>query len=199
LYYDLGNAWLKSGRIGKAIANYRRAQELLPNDPNVVENLRYARSLRKYEIPEAAPRVVARTLLFWHYDTPIRLRFWVGMTAYGLFWALLGVRLLRRADRSASTSVPWRLPAVVLLLVWVTLGASVGLEYAARQQSREGVVTVPECIVRKGNGLGYEPQFAEPLAEGVEFEVLERRDEWLHIKLPDGHDGWVQQADAELI
>src|SRR5262249_45435626 len=43
LYFNLGNAWFKSGRTGQAIASYRLAQRLDPRDPDIRANLRFAR------------------------------------------------------------------------------------------------------------------------------------------------------------
>ncbi len=53
--------------------------------------------------------------------------------------------------------------------------------------------------MRKGNGEGFEPQFEQPLYEGVEFAVIERRNEWIHIRLPDNKAGWIRRRKAELI
>ena len=94
LYYNLGNARLKCGQLGQAIAHYRRAEKLIPTDARLSENLDYARSLCRYNIPERTERAVARTLLFWHYDTPLKARFVAGLGAYALFWVLLIARML---------------------------------------------------------------------------------------------------------
>ena len=45
LFYNLGNAYIKTGSIGKAILNYERALQRLPRDADVKSNLEYARSL----------------------------------------------------------------------------------------------------------------------------------------------------------
>ena len=43
LYFNLGNAFFKSGNTGEAIINYRLAQRLAPRDPDILANLRFAR------------------------------------------------------------------------------------------------------------------------------------------------------------
>jgi hypothetical protein len=40
--FDLGNSYLKEGKIGDAILAYKRAQWLAPNDPDVAANLQIA-------------------------------------------------------------------------------------------------------------------------------------------------------------
>ncbi|MCH7812754.1 MAG: SH3 domain-containing protein [Planctomycetes bacterium] len=192
LYYNLGNARLKCGQLGRAIAAYRRAEEFMPTDARLQENLRYARSLRRDEIAERGPRTVARTLFFWHYDTPLDWRFAIGLGAWALFWlALLGRTLVGRFR--------WGSGAVALLMVWLTLAVSVTVDWKVARGQRAGVITANEVMVRKGNGLGYAPQFEQTLGEGVEFEVLEERDAWLHVRLPDGQEGWIAATDAERI
>jgi len=75
----------------------------------------------------------------------------------------------------------------------------VGVESIESARAREGVVVADEVVVRKGNGDGFEPQFEQSIGEGVEFELLERRGDWLRVRLPDGQEGWIRAREAELI
>ena len=77
------------------------------------------------------------------------------------------------------------------------MGTSVAVDLHDRGRVTEGVLVSQEVIVRKGDGNAYEPQFNEPLHEGVEFKVTNRRRGWLHIELPDGNRGWINERDAE--
>ena len=45
LYYNLGNAYFKTGRLGKAVVNYQRAMRLTPRDGDLRANLSFARSM----------------------------------------------------------------------------------------------------------------------------------------------------------
>ena len=40
LYYNLGNAYFRSGQLGRAILNYKRAELLIPRDADLNFNLR---------------------------------------------------------------------------------------------------------------------------------------------------------------
>src|SRR5947208_9354417 len=42
--FNLGNAFFKSGQIGRAIAAYRQAERIVPRDPDLRANLRFARN-----------------------------------------------------------------------------------------------------------------------------------------------------------
>jgi len=192
LYYNLGNAYLQVGRVGLAIANYRRAQRLLSGDPQLEHNLTYARSLRRNSIESAGERAFWHTAFFWHFNTSIVSRYWVAIVAYLAFWSLLGLRLIVKAPGL-------RVAAMVMLPIWLAAGGSVAIESIHRANTPEGVTTSSDIVVRKGNGEGYDPQFAEKLHEGVEFIVIEQRPGWLQIELRDASRGWIKSEQAELI
>jgi len=192
LFYNLGNACLRAGELGRAILNYRRAERLIPGDGQLEANLAFARSLRQDQIPVSGSSAFLRTLFAWHFKVPLRTRYALGLGAYVMFWALLVARIYWPGLR-------WGYAALPCLVVWLTLGVSLASEVTVQSKDREGVLVVREAIVRKGNGDGFEPQFAQPLHEGVEFSVLERRRDWLHVELPDGKAGWIRAAQAELI
>ena len=59
-----------------------------------------------------------------------------------------------------------------------------------------GVITQADVVARKGNAESYEPALNEKLSEGTEFRLLERRGDWLLIRLPGGQEGWIDQRAA---
>lgn len=192
LYYNAANAWLRLNEVGRAILCYRRAQKLRPGDGQIEANLRYARQLRRNQIPPSGERAFIETLLSWHFSTSPRQRFGVGLAAYSAFWGLLIARAFFPRRGLVYALVP-------LAVVWAVLGVSVYYDTAASAAHREGVILANEVVARKGNGEGFEPQFNEKLHAGVEFKLLEQRGRWLHIELPDGKRGWIRADDAELI
>ncbi len=175
LQYNLGNAYLQMGELGRAILHYRAAEQIIPRDPKLRHNLTYARSLTESRIAVSGERALRTALLGWHRSTSIGARFVVFVTAYTLCWVLLTVNLL-------SSRSWWRWPAVAAAIVWIALGVSVAADTFGASDHREGVVIVDDVVVRKGNGEGFEPRFEQPLHQGVEFRVLEQRPGWLSIE-----------------
>ena len=192
LFYNLGNTYLHQDRPGLAIANYRRAKRLIPGDEQLKANLAYARGLCRNQIATQGSRKLLHTLLFWHFRVPLPTRFAWAVGLYVLFWLVLTIRPFLR-------QVGLRLLVVVLAGGWLTLGTSVVVEWRFQSRSVAGVITSDEVVVRKGNSAHYEPQFRQLLYEGVEFDVLEHRGDWLRIELPDGNTGWIRAHQAELI
>lgn len=192
LHYNLGNTFLRLGRIGKAILHYRRAEELIGKDAQVQHNLRYARSLCRTRIEPSPERAVLRTVFFWHYDTSPAGRYTAALVAYVIFWLLLIIQMFVRQPSL-------RYAAIAMLVLWLAAGTSVAVETIQNQTTRAGVATTDDVVVRKGNGEGYEPQFKEPIHEGVEFTVVDQRGDWYRIELLDGSTGWIRQSEAEII
>jgi len=192
LFYNLGNAELQRGRLGAAILNYRRAQELIPGDRRLQENLRVARELCRTQIPPRGSSEFVRTLFFLHYQTSLRTRFAAGLVCYVLFWLVLILRLY-------APRLPVRALAGVLAAAWVGLGISVLVDWQVEGRKQAGVVLADEVIVRKGDSETYDPKFQQPLHEGTEFTVLESRGDWLLIELADGKTGWIPADRAGMV
>jgi hypothetical protein len=191
LYYNLGNAHLRLKEIGHAIAAYRRAQKFIPGDEQLRNNLRFARSLRRDTIRESGQRTFLETVLFLHYSVPFKTRIVVALVAYGLFWLLLLMRLFNRRIRLGYVTL-------LALFVWVTLAVSIGVSWPDPDNPDEGVLVADDVMVRKGDGESYAPLFAQPIHQGVEFDVLEQREGWVHIELADGNQGWVRNREVTL-
>jgi tetratricopeptide (TPR) repeat protein len=192
LFYDLGNAYLQAGDVGRAILEYREAERFIAGDDRLEGNLRYARSLRRDQIAPSGERALADALLSWHRATSLQARMWVFIITYFLFWLILILWLFRRPGF-------WRYVAGACAILWIACGVSLAVELSSLGEIHEGVILRDEVIVRKGNGDGFAPQFEQPLHGGVEFSVLERRGDWLSIELPDGKTGWIPAAAAGLI
>ncbi len=195
LYYNLGNAHLLRGDAGRAILNYRRAERLMPRDANLAVNLAEARrrtASRVAPLPEAQ---ALRTFLFWHYDLSQRARFGIAAGAAALFWLSASAVLLR-----VLRARWWWGACGACALVALAFGASVYLEHRSRLDRPEGVVTAPEVIGRKGpDESAYQPSFTEPLGAGVEFRLVERRRNWLLVRLADGRESWIPDTAVDWI
>ena len=189
ILYDLGNAQLQSGDLGRAIAAYRGAELLMPGDDRLQSNLAYARSLCRTRIERAGQRQLLEALLRWHSSLTLTTRWVLGLVAWCGFWIILTIHQLHRLPGSRST-------AAVLLVLWLALGVSIGVDLTGTAGARHGVLIEDGVAVRKGGGPGYDRQFAEPLHAGVEVRIRSDRGEWLEIALPNGRTGWVRSGQV---
>jgi hypothetical protein len=178
--------------LGRAILNYRRALRYIPNDPNLQQNLNYARSRRLDKIEVKARTRILRTLLFWHYDFSMRTRAVLFTASFVLLWIMLAFRLFFR--RASLTWIAAALGGVALLMATSVLAQDI-----STHREKPGVVVADEVTARKGDSSAYEPSFKEPLHAGAEFVLLQRRGDWLYIELMDGRRCWIPARSAEWI
>ncbi len=192
LYYNLGNVYFRIKDIGRATLNYRRAEQYIPNDPNLKQNLAYAREKRLDEIDEKQQTKVLKTLFFWHYDLSTKTRVTAFAVCFMLLWIFAGVRIF--TDKSF---VGWCI-ASSLILSLLFAGSLVADELHLRT-SRPGVIISHEVVARKGNSETYEPSFKDPLHSGTEFTLLEDRGNWYQVELSDSRKCWVPSKGVELV
>lgn len=192
LYYNIGNAYFRAGDLGRAILNYRKAEQFDPNDRNVQQNLAFARSQRKDELKEEEKAKALRTLLFWHYDFSFGQRFLFFALFFVLLWATAAVRLFK-----PRPFMKWMIGFSALLSL--VLGASLVLESMAIKGERPGVVIAEEVVARKGDSESYEASFQEPLHAGAEFVLVEERKDWVQARLPDGRTCWLPGRAVEMV
>lgn len=192
LYYDLGNAWYQAGDLGRAIANYLRADRLMPDDPRLEANLAWARSLVRPQITTEDKEALVRRLAFWHDGWSLQTRITVFAVAWILVWAAMLLRTIRRYQG-------WNYLAGTLGSIAILIGCSVFIDVAVTRTRTTGVVVADDVVVRKGNAESFQPQFEEPMQQGVEFKVLEERPDWLHIEFNNGASGWIPTSDVEIV
>ena len=192
--YNLGNALVQSGDLGRGIAAYLRAERMSPTDPRIAANLAHARGLVSRPITGDAVRPAWASVGHWW--TPIPNRFAIFAVAWSLAWIGLAILVVAR-DREAGWRNPLRNASLGLLAVGLAAGATVALDLAERHFRRLGVTVADGIVVRKGNGEGFAPQIAERLVPGVEFRLLERRPGWIRVRLPDATEGWIREEQAE--
>ena len=93
----------------------------------------------------------------------------------------------------------WMAAMVIFGLLTVCFLTSVVLETQAQSDRIYGVITADEVVARQGDGPNYPESFKDPLHAGTEFDLLERRSGWFHIRLSDNSDGWIPDNAAGLI
>ena len=179
LYFNLGNAYFKSGQTGRAIAAYRQAEEMSPRDPDVRANLQFARNLVQ------GPKIGAGRIQRW-LGTLSTVE-WVALSTIGV-WITLGlliVCLIKPTLKPALRS--W---------IWLTIGTTLAIFACARTavslnaSHRIAIVAVNEAIVR--NGPFDESPSAFTAHNGAELRVLDHKDNWLQVSDGKTRVGWLK-------
>jgi hypothetical protein len=183
LYINLGSAYLGAGDVGRAVLNYRRAEQVCPGDDRLRSGLDQA--LQRVE-GVSAPR-----LSWWLRATGathlgVAARAWAGGGLYLTGWLLLvGWRWF--GNRALALG-----GGLTLLVGLASLGSAGGqLAYDAVRPA--GVVCAEGVILRQGNGPSFPACREQPLPPGCEFRVLQQTGGWQRVLLGDGTAGWIPE------
>lgn len=193
LFYNLANAYLLKGDLGRAILNYRNAESLDRSDADIQKNLTFARSQRLDKVEVTAGKKVMERLFFWHYDYSMSAKLLAGCVCFAIVCLAVTVRLWFPAVGGTVVL------SVIAAIVTVGLVVSVGVDRYVRVNERCGVIIAAEVDARQGDGAGYPLSFEEPLHAGTEFDLLEQRPGWLHVRLTNGNDAWIPDTAGELV
>lgn len=195
LHYNLGNAYFKTGDLGRAILSYERALRLRPGDPDVRANLDLARSLTADAI-EPLPRFWVLSALDW----------WVNLLPRGGLFILVVLAWLLGAS-GLCLRILSRGPGRRSLGIWLMAGSGLGLVlFGTTLLAREnvlagadwGVILVEEVPVQSA------PSQEDDLTlfhvhEGTKVRLDQRTGGWAEVVLEDGRVGWVPSEALETI
>ena len=194
LFYNLGNAYFKSGNIAKAILNYHKAIILSPFDKDARYNLSVANSFVKDRI-DAVPEFF---LSSWFRS--LRSLF----NANG--WAVISIVLLAVSLGAFLIFIivdpkSWRkcgfftgITCFVLFIFTVVFAAidKHNLKHPSQAVVMQQVVAVKSSPDPAGSDLFV-------LHEGTCVKIVSSYDSWTEILIPDGNKGWLNSDAVELI
>jgi tetratricopeptide (TPR) repeat protein len=188
LYYNLGNAYFRSGKIGFAILNYERGLKLSPSDDDLSFNLKIANS-RTYDKISELPKlfivkwwellITSFSLTGW--SVILIVVYFVFLTGLGLFFLSRRAKLQRLALMISSISLAMLIIAVVILVS----------RYNYEATTNHGILTAELYSVKASPDSRSSDAFV--IHEGIKFVVEDQVNDWFKIRLVDGKIGWIQK------
>ena len=168
-WFNLGNAYYRSGEQGRAVWAWARAAREAPRDGAIIRNLQAAGAI---EVLRTRPPLSVRPVEWY-------------LLAAVAWWLAAGIAIAAVARRKRYL-LSWMLPAVAAMVVALTVGTLAdGRAYAvafAEETRLYGDPTVHAPVVRT-------------IQSGTGLDVLEQRDDWLRVRTVSQAEGWVE-ADA---
>lgn len=194
VYYNLGNAYFKSGKIAKAILNYERAKKISPADEDILNNLKLANQRTADKI-EALPNLF---LDEWK-DSFLSTFSERGWSLFCILSVVIGLGLFTLyvvSSRLVLRQTGFWGGCLVMLLAIATF-------FIARHEMRsatlrneavimESSVTVKGSPDEKGTKLFV-------LHEGTKVSITDSNGDWLEVKLSNGSVGWLKKTTLEQI
>jgi tetratricopeptide (TPR) repeat protein len=188
LYYNLGNSYFRLGEKGKSIAAYLAARTLLPRNPDIRANLKFALDQTSDKLAVHPSTSILRELAFWVDMTTPKEVFYFAVALMGLALSILFLSLVVSKLRFL------RLWSVVFSGL-AFLGFSIFATSLYFEESW-GAVSAPLSEIRSGPGDTNTVVFQ--LHEGAPFIVDANQGSWYRIRLSDGKMGWIASKDASI-
>ncbi|MCP3954597.1 MAG: SH3 domain-containing protein [Desulfobacterales bacterium] len=188
LYYNLGNAYLRSDDLGHAVLNFERARLFMPRDADLNYNLRFARDQVTDALPASGSFLEA--MFFWLDDFNLVELFWFFVLPNTLLFAVLFIRLFHRAEWTFYL-------LLVFAVVWTITGTALVVKLNSLGHDNRAVVLNEEADVRSGPHGQDTVLFKLHQGAVVIHERLE--DGWALIRLSDDKRGWLEAPAVERI
>jgi tetratricopeptide (TPR) repeat protein len=188
LYYNLGNSYFKSGKIGYAIYCYEKGLKLEPNDEDLSYNLKIANSRTVDKISELPKLFIVSwweglvtSLGVTGWSVVVMIIFWSLLASFAVYLMSGKINFQRIAFLSASVFLALFLMASILLFARVNRESATN--YGILLESSYTVKVSPD--VKSGDAF--------VIHEGIKFAIEDHLNEWVKIHLGDGKVGWIQK------
>ena len=195
LYYNLGNAYFRSGKLGFAIYYYKTALRLDPNNDDIIHNLKYAQAMTRDKVEEGDEENPLLSGLFKaHHALSLRTQMWVLL---GIFWAIALLAIARRISRSGRAKNVLIGAMFALSSIFCIIAMSAGYKVFVAETDIEGVVTAKDADVT--SAPNNKSQTLNTLSEGTTFEVLSEQGGFAEIRLGEKIRGFVKTSDVGIV
>jgi len=193
LYYNIGNGFLKLGKVGYAILCYEKAKRLIPHDSDLKANLAYARSLiDEVQTEDTHKNIIVRLIRKMCSDLSLGS---IAKLTLALYLAL--ILLSAFFIFNSIVGRKFGFIAVLLGLAFSLSALTFGVRYYGEVILRHGIV------VQKSAEAKYEPIDKSTtfysLREGSGVIMLRTKEGWRQIRRFDGKTGWVKKEAVEEI
>lgn len=192
LLYNIGNTLYRLNRLGMAIVYYERARMLMPSDELLNHSARIAQRKTKNRF-NTIPRpfwakwwtaAVARVGPVWMY--------FVGLSFYLTAAVFIGVRIWTASRND------WLRRGIALCLVagvpFLTAAFASSYDHA-----RHRLAVVIELQADLRESPNDEAAAGTRVYEGLVVDLLDRREDWIYVGLPDGTTGWLGEHVIEEV
>ena len=194
LFYNLGNAYYREGKIGYAILYYQKALKLSPGDDDVQHNLAIA-NLKTVDKIDTLPQfflfqwwenlLAVFSLSGWTY---LAYAFYILLLlSIGLYFFVKNSKLQKYLFFSGSGSLLLLIITSVLLVV--NLNRQLNIKNGVIVSSIVNVKVSPDATSND----------AFIVHEGLTVREEDSVDNWIKIRLDDGKEGWMPKGDIRTI
>jgi tetratricopeptide (TPR) repeat protein len=194
VYFNLGNAYYKTGDMTRAILNYERAKRIKPSDPDITHNLKIA-YLGTIDKIEPLPRVFYEE--WWDkfvYEGSVDKR---AVIALILVWlAILTGAVYLFSSRPAVRKSTF-FSGLMFLFIGLFTWYLTSLQKAHLTNHQGAVIFAESTYVKSSPDAKSSNLFL--LHSGTRVEVLDELQGWKKIRIANGNEGWIESGSVEII
>lgn len=204
VYYNLGNAYYRSDKLGMAVVCYERALKLDPTDKDARTNLTFVRS-RIQDRPEddsAFLSNVHNSLL-----GSMTANAWA-VTAFVFFLFLLGAVALYIFSRKVPMRKTGFFGAIVFVFIFGYSLFMARESYTAANSHEEAVVITPSTqLTSAPRAARGSTDKVVTIHEGTKVEIIDSistpddpvSPKWYNVKINNNTKAWLRASDVERI
>lgn len=194
VYFNLGNAYFKSGKLQHAILNFERAKKIIPNDDDVNFNLQLA-NVQLIDKVESIPDL----FIYQWFDMLLGL-FTLETMIWMIYILFLGtltafsIFLFARKYEHKRYS----LMSGMILSFFLVVGIANFLIQSYREShSAFAIVMTDVANIKSAPDSNGNDLFV--IHRGLKVQLLDSVNKWNKIRLADGKVGWIPQGEIESI
>ncbi len=198
LFYNLGNAYRMSGSKGMAVAHYRQAIMLDPDNPAFAAALR--QTLQEIgsanDTAETTPDVrsiTRQSVTFLFSKLPRHWILWSAIAVWAVAWLMLVQRGFPRlwfGEHRIGRAWP-----VGLILCSIDLAGVVAAHDWTLRNPQAATVVVAKANMHSADDAT-SPEVGKPLLEASEVIVSKRRGDWVKVTSMDQRSGWLRSNEV---
>ncbi len=194
VYYNLGDAYYREGKLGYAILYYEKALRISPGDKDVIHNLQIANERTIDKVNTLPP-----FFLFQWWESFLALLSVNGWTytAYIFFLLVLGSILLYFFAKDPGIQKASVFSGFLSILLLVFSAAILTVKLNRELNMKYGVIVSPVVSVKLSPDPTSNDAFI--IHEGLKARELEQVGNWIEIRLADGKEGWILQREIGTI
>jgi tetratricopeptide (TPR) repeat protein len=194
LYYNLGNAYYRSGKLGFSILYYEKALKLSPGDDDVIHNITIANTKTLDKI-DTLPKFFI--FQWWEgFLALFSLTGWIH-TTYLFYLFLLGSICLYFFSKKPSLQRYSFFSGLISVLLLILAAIPLIINLNRELNIKSGIIVEPSATVKLAPDQTSSDAFI--VHEGLKVRELDQVENWIKIKLQDGKEGWIPQSEIGTI
>ncbi len=186
LYFNLGNAYFKSGDLGHAILYYLKARRLEPADEDILSNLEFARQFSRVQMEGVELNPINSFLSSLVAPYRVNTLLWVTSAFFVLFMLFLILRW------GLGMNTVWVRMGIIIPLLFLFLSASLtAFKYRTDFLTKRAVIVADEAPVYTGPSEQSDLELQG--APGLIVEILAESGDYYNVLFENKRRGWIKK------